>query len=116
MKKTIHSILCALSITIFTPQLAIADNFVTEDIPAMEKMFVGDTVELDALNGSITNTITSTPSKPQEIKAYYAYILPNLGWRKTSVSTYDRDNQTLKIIVLESDSDGTTVEFSLLSQ
>ena len=110
--KTLYIILCLIAFN----RIALAETFVVTDVPAMQNMFVGEPIELDTLAERVVQVTTSTPSTKNVIFQYYSSVLPNFGWKKITNTQYKRKTETLKIIIVDTDADGTTVEFSLLSQ
>ena len=116
MKKHILNTLYILSLIFCVSGSAQAENFISGDIPAMDNMWVGEAIQIDSFGDSITSVLTSTPSTKKAVLTYYHNALPNFGWVKQSTQQYKRGSETLKISFRETDSDGTTVEFNLLSQ
>ena len=116
MKKHILTALYIFSIMFCVAGPAQAENFIFGDIPVMEDMWVGETIQVDSSSDSITNVSASTQRTQKAVLTYYQNALPNLGWVKQSTQQYKRGSETLKISLGGTDSDGTTVEFNLLSQ
>ena len=111
MKKILLSILISLFISVS----AKADGYIAVDVPAMKNMAVGETIEIDGVDGSVIQISTSVGSTKSQVSTFYNKKMIDLGWKKVGNLTYMRDGETLKISFGAVDNDGISVDFTITS-
>lgn len=86
----------------------------TEDLPLAPSLVVAheDSVVFESLTGRIVTIKAHTSKDPTIIQRFYEQTLPNLGWKKIGVGSYEREHECLKIECTQG-TKGTDVTFTL---
>ncbi|PKU23351.1 hypothetical protein [Telmatospirillum siberiense] len=69
----------------------------------------------DSPTGRILEATATGTVSPDQVRAFYAQTLPELGWQKLGPSSYRRDNELLKIEI-EAKRRPMLVHFSVVPQ
>lgn len=109
-----------LAVAILTAPPAAADGgFVggVEDLPLMPGLTEvnGAATVFDAPQGRIVETFASGTVAPDEVRAFYAQTLPQLGWTARSATEFQREGERL-VLEINASSAATTVRFTLAPQ
>lgn len=99
-KHLLKSLLCALALSFCGPLAHASDAYFEAlyDVPVMKGLeeVKEQAMLFDKPGGRIASVVAvSKTVKPAEIEAFYAESLPQLGWKKTAVNQYVRDEDKL---------------------
>lgn len=94
-----------------------ADTFfsVIEDLPVMQGMSENENaaVTFETAGGRIAEAAARGRVSPDAVRAFYADVLPQLGWTPGAEGVYARDGERLKISVAADGSGGAVLTLSL---
>lgn len=106
----------ALSVSLTLP-LGAADAFfsVIDDLPVVSGLTENENaaVTFETANGRIVEAAARGGVAPVKVRAFYAQVLPQLGWSAAGDSLYARENEVLKMSIEPDGDGGTVVAFSL---
>ena len=73
------------------------------DIPLMENLSVDESegFSFDTPVGQITTFVAKTTSSAKQVYSFYQTVLEELGWKRISVSKYERDSDELELQISE---------------
>ena len=96
------------------PASAIIYSSVIDDLPLMHGMTEkpDDTLVFDKPGGRIVEVSAETPASEEEVRDFYAQVLPPLGWKSPKPFEYVRENEMLKM-EFEKAGGETLVHFTL---
>ncbi|MBE6449384.1 MAG: hypothetical protein E7013_01615 [Alphaproteobacteria bacterium] len=102
---------------------AFADSFLegTEDVPLMNGMqySADETFSIDNEDGRLYFSKLFIDAKNSDILTFYRQTLPQLGWQETQDFTFEREDEILRIAVVDSEyhsNKKTTVIFELITK
>jgi len=106
-----------LALFLLCPALAVAgESFLAEieDVPLAPGLTEppNSGMVFDSPSGRIVEASAAGEAAPDQIRAFYAQALPQLGWTVAGDQLYRRDNETLKI-ALDRRGKVLTVRFTL---
>jgi len=115
-----HRFLTFLAFSAFlvlAPIAAQAEAFLAglEDIPLMEGLVsnADEGVIFDTPEGRIAEATASGTIKGQDILEFYRTTLPQLGWMPDSKDRFKREQETLSLYILPSNTNRNTVRFQI---
>lgn len=118
LRKTRLAIACALALV--SCPVAADTAFVTgvEDLPLMPGLteVEGAATVFDAPQGRIVETYAAGDVTADEIVAFYGQTLPQLGWRASSATEFERAGERLTLEITSAAGEKTTVRFTLAPQ
>ncbi len=99
------------------PPARAADAFlsVIEDLPIMDGLAeeAESAVFFETANGRIAEARAGGAVTPDRVEAFYASVLPQLGWRPTAQNAFLRDGERLRLEITVGPQGTTAVRFSL---
>jgi hypothetical protein len=116
-KHLLKSPLLALGLLLCSPAVHAGDAYFEAlyDVPIMKGLeeVKEQALLFDKPGGRIASVVAvSKTVKPAEIEVFYAESLPQLGWKKTAVNQYVRDEDKL-VLELVKRPPATVVHFTL---
>lgn len=113
--KSMKSILLALMA--LWPALAFAAGFLSvyEDLPLPAQLteVTGSALSFDSQDGRIVEVEAKGKSDKQSVLSFYASALPQLGWSLDGPGQYRREQEILRIDVVDSGKGQVTVRFKV---
>lgn len=88
---------------------------VLEDLPIMEGLAENQaaSVTFETANGRIAEVEASGSVEAAAVRAFYAEILPQLGWQRVGEGLYSRDQERLQLVVSDAGGGRVIAAFSL---
>ena len=110
------SVAAWLVVVVMTPQVQAQTKFLpgTEDLPAAPWLQVvpSATLIFDGPEGRWVDITTVGTATSADLQSFYESTLPSLGWERTSLTHWTRDEEGLTISILE-ENNVTVVRFQL---
>lgn len=87
------------------------------DLPLMTGLVLKSElpVVFDTPAGRIIEVFANGEISPSGVSSFYAKILPQLGWQSNNINEFRRDNELLKIEILDQIMGRTVVRFFVVS-
>lgn len=108
------ALLCAF---LAAPMSVRADAFfsVLEDIPVMEGLVEDENaaVTFETATGRLAEAQARGAVSPDKVLAFYAAVLPQLGWESLNDGVFRRDAERLSVVVTPIETGGSALSLSL---
>lgn len=115
--RHLASVLALGALLVFGGTAHAADAFfdVLEDLPMMEGLAENQaaSVTFETANGRIVEVEASGAVEAAAVRAFYAEILPQLGWQRVGEDLYSRDQERLQLTVSDAGNGRVIAAFSL---
>jgi hypothetical protein len=114
----VRAISLALALFVsLAPPLGAADAFfsVIDDLPLMSGLSENENaaVTFETANGRIVEAAARGGVAPAKVRAFYAQVLPQLGWTLKGDGLYGREDEVLRMSIEPDGDGGAVVAFSL---
>jgi len=113
--KSMKSILLAL--VLMVPTLTFAAGFLSvyEDLPLPAQLteVTGSGLSFDSQDGRIVEVEAKGKTDKQSVLSFYASALPQLGWSVEGPGQYRREQEILRLDVVEAGKGQVTVRFKV---